>query len=46
MTYGEYCNGSIFCDTTTGLSCINSYCTCPASKFWNASFCGKKHLIF
>ncbi|RNA06534.1 hypothetical protein BpHYR1_002965 [Brachionus plicatilis] len=39
MTFGEYCSIALLCDATTGLSCINSYCTCPGSQFWNSSYC-------
>ena len=40
--YQENCTVSTQCNTILGLSCINGYCLCNSTQYYNGTFCGRK----
>jgi hypothetical protein len=41
-TYGGACSGTVLCDTTVGLVCTSSVCTCSNTQYWATSTNGSQ----
>jgi hypothetical protein len=35
VSYGGACSVTVSCDSTLGLSCVSSVCTCSATQYWS-----------